>query len=423
MFRLHETTRRRVCRMAFVALCALPTLATTAWIAHWHRPWRVSDEELRLSSALRSDVRLVDWREPRPGATQTSTVRIVISGAAEPLVDAAQVRSTSMDESQQISIGRVAIDVSRLDAALERAANWLTDRSPRVVRISVDEVVLQDPATQNAYTLRQVEIRAERAGGAAWKMQFLARGGTGDDGARTLRISCERSVGDAEPVTRATIEATAEPLPAWLLSSAGPIFGSVGNEASFAGLLQIETRGAELVGVARGDIHQAALEDMLPASSPCRAHGAAQVRLADLRWRNAQIEHLTASLKAEAVRVNRALLDGAIKSLWFGQERIGPMPTGDAAETIAFDAVALRIDFNREGLSIGGDFPPEAKMPPGCVAVSGGRQFLIQPKYLLQAGWWVQFVTGSDAAMIPATQEAVGVAARLPLPEAATVPK
>ena len=254
-------------------------------------------------------------------------------------------------------------------------------------------------------------------------MQLHGRGGSGDDDARTLRISCERSVGDAGPVTRGTIDATAEALPTWLLSSAGPIFGSVGNTASFAGFLQIEARCAELVGVARGDIHQAALEAMLPASSPCRAHGAAHVTLADLQWHNAQVEHLAGSLKAESVRVNRALLDGATKALWFGQERIGPMLTGEAADTIAVDAVALRFDFNRQGLSIGGDFPPEAKMPPGCVAVSGGRQFLMQPKYLLQAGWWVQFVTGSDAAMIPATQEAVGVAARLPLPEATTVQK
>jgi hypothetical protein len=423
MFRLHETTRRRVCRMAFVALCALPTLATAAWIGHWHRPWRVNDAELRLSSVLRSDVQLVDWREPRPAATRTRTVRIVVRGAAEPLVEAADVRSTCIDDSQVISIARVAVDARRLNTALERAANWLTDGTPGVVRLSVDELVFEDPVTQATYELRQVEIRAERSVRDAWKLQLLARGGSGDDDARLLRISCERSVGDAEPVVQATIDATAEPLPAWLLRSAGPIFGSVGNAASFAGQLQIETRGEELVGAARGEIHNAVLEAMLPAGSPCRIEGAAHVTLADLQWRNAQIEHLTGAVKGETVRVNRALLDGATKWLWFGQVGVGPTPAGDTSDAIAIDAVAVRFDFNRQGLSIGGDFPPESNLPPGCVAISGGRPLLMQPQYLLQAGWWVRFVTGSDAAMIPATQEAVSVAARLPLPEAAPVPK
>jgi hypothetical protein len=423
MFRLHETTRRRVCRLAFVALCALPTLATVAWIVHWHRPWRVNDAELRLSSALRSDVQLVDWREPRPAATRTSTVRVVVSGASEPLVEATDVRSTCIDDSQMISIARVAIDARRLNTALERATNWLTDGTPGVVRLSVDEVVFEDPATQTTYELRQVEIRAERSVRDAWKLQLLARGGSGDDDARLLRISCERSASDAEPVVRATVDATAEPLPAWLLRSAGPIFGSVGNAASFAGQLQIETRGEELVGAARGEIHNAVLEAMLPAGSPCRIEGAAHVTLADLQWRNAQIEHLTGAVKGETVRVNRALLDGATKSLWFGLVGIGPTPIGDASDIIAIDAVAARFDFNRLGISIGGDFPPESNLPPGCVAISGGRPLLMQPQYLLQAGWWVQFVTGSDAVTIPATQEAVGIAARLPLPEAATVPK
>jgi hypothetical protein len=423
MFRLHETTRRRVCRLAFVALCALPTLATAAWIAHWHRPWRVNDAELRLSSALRSKVQLVDWREPRPTATQTSTVRIVVSGESEPLAEAADVRSTRVDDSQVISIARVAIDARRLNTALERSSNWLTESTPGMVRLSVNELVFEDAVAQTSYALREVEVRAERTVGEGWKLQLHARGGSGDGDAQILRISCERSVADAGPVVRATIDAAAEPLPAWLLSSAEPTFGSVGNAASFAGQLQIETRGAEVMGVARGEIRNAAFEAMLPVSSPCRVEGTAHVTLADLQWRDGQIEHLTGAVKAEAARVNRALLNAAAKSLLFGQVDIGPMPTGDGLDTITIDALAVRFDLNRQGLSIGGDFPPEFNLLPGCVAVSDGKPLLMQPQYLLQAERWVWFVIGSDAASILATQEAVDIAARLPLPEAATGPK
>jgi hypothetical protein len=423
MFRLHETTRRRVCRLAFVALCALPTLATAAWIAHWHRPWRVNDAELRLASELRSHVQLDDWREPRPASTRTSAVRVIVSGAAEPLVEAADVRSTRSDNSQVISVARMVVDASRLHTALERAATWLADGTPGVVRMSVDELFFEDAARKTTYALRQVEIRAERTGGEAWKLHLLAHGGSGDDDARTLRVSCERNVRDAPPVVQATINATAEPLPAWLLRSAGPIFGSVGNTASFAGQLQIESRGADVVGAAQGEIHNAALGTMLPASSPCRVEGSAHVTLADLQWRNAQIEHLMGAMKAETVRVNRALLDGATQLLWLGRVDIGPMPAGDATDSLPIDAVAVRFTFNREGLLIGGDFPSESKLPPGCVAVSAGRPLLMQPQYLLQAEWWVRFVTGSNAGTMPATQEAVGIAARLPLPETSTVTK
>jgi hypothetical protein len=426
MFRLHETMRRRVCRLAFVALCALPTLATAAWIVHWHRPWRVSDEELRLSSTLRSEVRLVDWREPRPAATQTSSLRIVISGAAEPLVEAVNVRSSCVGDAQVISIGRLSIDARRLNAVLERAADWLTDGTLGPVRLTVDELVFDDTAAGTRFALRRVELHAIRTGNETWKLQLIGRSGAGSDDARALRITCERDAADHVPVIRAAIDATEVHLPAWLLRSAAPVFGSVGNSALFAGLLEgIEVRDAEVSGSARGDIHNAALEAMLPATSPCRVEGTCPVTLGNLRWRHHQIEHLAGAMKADRIRVNRAVLNGATKYLWFGQVGIGPARAGEAmeAEMVVVDAVAIRFDFSRQGLSVGGDFPPEANLPVGCVAVKDGTPLLMQPQYLLPAGLWVQFVAGPAAATMPATQEAVNAARRLPLPEAGTTTK
>ncbi|HEY5314525.1 MAG TPA: hypothetical protein VIK18_18475, partial [Pirellulales bacterium] len=67
MFKLHETTRKRLCRAMFFALALVPTAAVLAWGVSRHLPGRAQRLADELSAQLALDIRLSDVSHPRPG--------------------------------------------------------------------------------------------------------------------------------------------------------------------------------------------------------------------------------------------------------------------------------------------------------------------------------------------------------------------
>ena len=67
MFRLHDTTRRRICLACFLGLCVVPTAIVLAWCAGRHLPGHVETEARKLSRAMGLSVSLESLDHLRPG--------------------------------------------------------------------------------------------------------------------------------------------------------------------------------------------------------------------------------------------------------------------------------------------------------------------------------------------------------------------
>src|SRR5262245_48386805 len=67
MFSLHETTRIRLCRAAFVALCVLPTLALVSYSFWLRTAAHTAQHEQAISNQLGLRARLARVSYPRPG--------------------------------------------------------------------------------------------------------------------------------------------------------------------------------------------------------------------------------------------------------------------------------------------------------------------------------------------------------------------
>ena len=67
MFALDAQSRRWMCRVGFVALCLVPTLALTSWGIARHLPSHALAYERRLSAALDVTVSVEAVTHPRPG--------------------------------------------------------------------------------------------------------------------------------------------------------------------------------------------------------------------------------------------------------------------------------------------------------------------------------------------------------------------
>ncbi len=67
MFSLHETTRTRLCRAAFLALCIAPLCAVLLWSVVVRVPWYRHAHERAVATRLGWQAKLTEVSTPRPG--------------------------------------------------------------------------------------------------------------------------------------------------------------------------------------------------------------------------------------------------------------------------------------------------------------------------------------------------------------------
>ena len=67
MFRLHQSTRRRICRTGFLTGCLAPLCALAVWGLVRHTPTHARQHELSLSQSLGLGVTVAGVKHPRPG--------------------------------------------------------------------------------------------------------------------------------------------------------------------------------------------------------------------------------------------------------------------------------------------------------------------------------------------------------------------
>jgi hypothetical protein len=408
MFRFHETTRKRVCRTAFAMLCIMPTLATLTWIGWRCRPSLAADQSAQLSSALHVDARLADWREPRPGLYRTDRLSLLHPGADAALVNLENLEVQRGNGALRIEAGAVSLDASSLDAFAQLAMTWLALRESTSMTFTAKDLAFLRSSAKDALVLHDLQIHVEAAANGTRKTQLSATFGNDATQVKAVTVALERT----RDGIIATLDLGAVELPCRLVASAIPALAGLNDEALYSGVVQIESRDGGLYGTARGRIAGLALQRMLPSGSPHVAGGSATVSQMELKWQGRRIESIAASVRADNIEVSASLVDAAVRSLYCTLAN-----TQVASDFIAVDRFACRFQFDRRGLTLTGELGAESNVPPGCIASSQVRMQLMQPQYVdLPLAAWVQFVAAPASSWFPATQEAVEIGERLPLP-------
>jgi hypothetical protein len=422
MFRLHETTQRRVCRWAFVLLCAAPTFAVVVWIVYGHRPWRLSDEQRRLSAALYADVRLTSWRVPRPGVERTATVELGEPGEAERFAKLSKLEIRRTGDVAWLTADQVSFDVQRLHMLAARLPLWLDDLAERELRFRCRRLTLNDPESNASATYRDVEAVIRGGDGGGHQVQLIAQADSDAAEAPRLRASLRISLTDdagSSAISAATVDATEAPLPLWLMSALAPIGRGWGEDAAFAGTIRIDAAGDQRRGTAAGSLAPLDLSTIAAAAGAHRAEGHAIVDLDELRWHGARIDRVAGVVQAQSIRMSRSVIAAAAEQLFCRHVASGSPLGPSAGELIAVDAVSCRFSLDADGLALAGTLPEAAGIPAGSMVAAAGQPLLATPPYArLHPSAWVQFIAGRTTGWVPATREAIEAASRLPLPAA-----
>jgi hypothetical protein len=422
MFRLHETTNRRVCRWAFMLLCAAPTLAIAAWIGHGYRPWRLGDEQRRLGAALHVDVRLADWREPRPGAVRTASVELADPTEAVSFVRLAKLEHRRAGDAAWLTVENIDVDMRQFSSLAARLHLWLAQLAQRDVRFRCQRLILHDSQSHDAATYRDVEAVIRRSDGGGYQVQFVAHVDT--DAANPPRLRATLASSPAGDVTHgayatATLDATNAQLPLWLMAVFAPLGDGWGQAAVLAGTVRIDFLDDDLHGVATGQLKNLDLAAIAAASGSHRAEGQAEVELDELRWQGVHVERVAGVVHAESIRVSPSVIAAATDQLFCGPQAPKEQPAPPMDALLAVDSVSCRFVLDSSGLALTGTIPEAAGLHGGCIAAAAGRPLLITPPHpRLHPSTWVQFIARGADGWVPGTREAIEAASRLPLPTA-----
>ncbi|HWC88992.1 MAG TPA: hypothetical protein VG433_05045, partial [Pirellulales bacterium] len=113
MFKLHETTRKRVYRALFFALALVPTAAVLAWGIARHLPGRAQQLADELSAQLSLDVQLSDVSHPRPGVLLLTDLAVADPETGLPLVKCGSLEVEYSAEQITVAASLVEVEAVR----------------------------------------------------------------------------------------------------------------------------------------------------------------------------------------------------------------------------------------------------------------------------------------------------------------------
>ncbi|MEQ8835611.1 MAG: hypothetical protein RID07_02270, partial [Lacipirellulaceae bacterium] len=113
---LHETTRKRICRLGFFLLCLAPTVVTSGWIGSHYLPGSHERLEASLAERLRVTPKLAAQQNPKPGLTRFSFATLADFAAAN------QVELRKLGDLHVVQIKEASLKLESLGELLKVAA-------------------------------------------------------------------------------------------------------------------------------------------------------------------------------------------------------------------------------------------------------------------------------------------------------------
>lgn len=240
MSRLHDSTRRQICKAAFTWLCLLPTIGVCGWTIARRLPLDRQAEEARLSGELGVAVSIQSMAHTLPGVVRYTGLKLTDPETGAPLLSCGELEATwtTMTDSHGEIHPAVQLAARRVESA---ATAW--PRLKEVLRRSLEcqngrpEVEVR--ATADAWTLddgKQSQLLVNVSGGIGLNPAPPPKGVqalldfqlAGDPTKSLVRIGLLRDRESAPPVYRYSCISESRDLPqsvAALVRSMQPIDG------------------------------------------------------------------------------------------------------------------------------------------------------------------------------------------------------
>ncbi|MGO8690306.1 MAG: hypothetical protein ACLQLG_11790 [Thermoguttaceae bacterium] len=429
MIQLHDKTRRRICRAAFVSLCLVPTAVVAVWCVAWQLPGHKAAEIARLRQQTGMDVALTGLDHPRPGTLRYRglTLSDPETGQAVlrcPQLEAAWTRVADAPGRTRTVVwlsapeAEIAADgVNRLGQLLERILQDQGDWSDVEFHLSTGRLTLH--CGDGPQTLGDVEgvIEAIRGGVQARAVFHPAtdclgstKGGPAPSQAVRIRLTRNRQV--TPPASGLELDTGGRPLPCSLLGIAWDEVKSLGAGSSFCGHVWANQTPGGWAAQIEGRLQGLDLAALSAGRLPQMLTGPAELSIHSARLWQGRVARAAGTLRAGPGLVGSALVRGAVRQLHL-VSLAEPAPSGD----LGYEQLALDFQVDARGVRLQGCC---RGVEAGTVLTTRTGPLLAEPIAERQpVAALIQALVPAAEVQLSATAQAEWLARWLPLPEAA----
>lgn len=416
MFSLHETTRIRLCRAAFLALCIVPTCAVIAWAVYANAPAYRRAHERAIAACTGWQAGLTGVSSPRPGMLLYEGLELSDPDSGELLARLPFVEVTSAGGTVVVKLPfPAAVNGTRLDA-FWKLINHLARRRPAsgTLRFCAQNLTIRLPEGDHSFTDVVGQIDGDEAHTQA-KLTFR-RAIAGTIPAEPCRLTLTRR-GDAttaKQVIQLTTGST--PLPTSLFAplwSGAPGFGKT---CQFTGhIYAVERSGVwttELEGRASG----IDLDLVVSRRFPHKLSGLAEIRLKSVTLEGGRIVRAEGSVTAGPGIISRSLVQSAQTHLHI---QAAAQALKGRGNLIPYQQLSVGFKISTEGMSLHGEVPGTR----GAMLVDSRRVLAVEPPLVTQPVVdLVRTLVPNSEVHVPATRETARLSGVLPLPSIVPVP-
>ncbi len=427
MFRLSDSTRRKITLALFFAFCVVPTIGVLVFVAWHNRPGHVQAEANRLGSLLGRKVTLESVEHPRPNVTVYHELTVSDSESGKQLLNCERLKAASRFVEDQrgqrkpclmliASQARTSADeLGQFRRLVDRLLSGGTAWSGIDVRIAVNgELALCTEANleTRGSTLTLTDVRGHvvtNAAGALAEIWFRQSDLEMPD---PIRISLQRNRQTDPPETGLRVNTGSSLLPTCLLALGLEQFEHLGPNCRFRGVIDSHQTVDGSSGSLSGSFEDLDLDSVLRDQCTHRLSGTARLDIVETaHFSQGRLLRASGWLTSGPGEVSRSLLNAAQLNL----DLHTGGPTDPRLDTIPYEQLKVSFRIDSDGLSLRGDCQNAA----GSAIMTDSTGLLLgspRPSSHSIASV-IATLCPNEPAQVAATHQTSRLMSRLPLPE------
>ena len=349
---MHDSTRRFICRLAFLALCLAPSGSLSAWILYRATPLHAWRENACWTGTIYETTGLLAQVECVRHPTRS---RIILENV------------TLSDPDGEHLIARIrVVELAETDHGIVAIASQPEIEVHQLHRLSqlLYQRVLRGPLPEQRFQLLSGELTLHGESGASTASDVRCLVATdqkrveatvdfmlaGYDMRSPAQIQITRERGPGKSLTTWQIRTGGTPLPCDLVADYLPGLRSLGDRCRFQGTAWVQQDDYGWDGEIAGQFLNADLESLV-APFPHKLSGTAEIALSHTNFRRGKLVEAAGALTSNGGVISRSLLTAAVESLKLGSNVI----SDEQADTLlAYRQLALGFQIDATGLQLSG---------------------------------------------------------------------
>jgi hypothetical protein len=426
MFAMPTKQRVLLCRLGFVLLCVLPTLAVCLWIVGQSTasPVREAPDSADWAQILSSRLGLVvecnNCASLDDGTLLLTGLRLLDPETREVLVTSAAITARRDALNWRVEAQGVRIDLAdsnRLTAALHERLLCGPASEFCPLSLAARDVLLHSgthPQTgPHTQTLTTLDATLELAASGPQVLIECSLPGNESDAGRA-RLTISRNRRESTPVTGWEFDTAGQQWPCWIAAAWFPSVKRLGESAQFTGRASIARAAGGSFGHLSGTLDGVDLDSLVTEQFPHQLSGLGRVEVERAAIEDGKLVDLRGRLIVESGALGASLLAAAQEHL---KLRLAVARETEGTQAVVFQRLALAFHHDGRWLRLSSC----AELSPPGVILSDRRGPLVEVAagHTVPATNLLRALVPDNQYQVPATRQTDALVGLLPAPDLA----